>query len=160
LSSSWLMKDPTGVTTVSVDPALNAANQNLQVSLDCMARDVITTANQSGETNPPWHLDRINQGTMPLYDYYQAMYTGGVVHLHARHGHAKRPQRNSTADDSRSKVVACGYSFDGTNNTKDCEGYGIATRKPCRRLTNWQHPQCHCPRHQSMRMRRDRRSLT
>jgi len=42
----------------------------VQVSLDYVTRDVITAANASLETNPPWHLDRINQAALPLDGYY------------------------------------------------------------------------------------------
>jgi hypothetical protein len=65
-----VMQDPEGVSALSVDPALSTANQNVQVSLDYVTRDVITAANASLETNPPWHLDRINQAALPLDGYY------------------------------------------------------------------------------------------
>jgi len=35
-------QDPEGVSALSVDPALNAANQNVKVSLDYYVRDYIT----------------------------------------------------------------------------------------------------------------------
>ena len=76
------MQDPEGVSALSVDPALSTANQNVQVSLDYVERDVITAANASLETNPPWHLDRINQATLPLDGYYATTYTGVGVNVY------------------------------------------------------------------------------
>ena len=77
-----VMQDPEGVSALSVDPALSTANQNVQVSLDYVTRDVITAANASLETNPPWHLDRINQAALPLDGYYATTYTGVGVNVY------------------------------------------------------------------------------
>jgi len=70
-----VMQDPEGVSAVSIDPALNYANQNTQVSLDYVERLVINAANASLEMYPPWHLDRINQPSLPLDGYYSSLYS-------------------------------------------------------------------------------------
>ncbi len=51
-----VMQDPHGVSALSIGPALTLANQNVQVSLDYVERDIITAANATGEVYPPWHL--------------------------------------------------------------------------------------------------------
>ncbi len=77
-----VMQDPEGVSALSVDLALSQANQNVQVSLDYVTRDVITAANASLEISPPWHLDRINQATLSLDGMCSATYSGIGVHIY------------------------------------------------------------------------------
>ena len=123
-----VMQDPTGVSALSIDPALTTANQNTQVSLDYVERDVITAANASLETYPPWHLDRINQASLPLDGYYASLYTGVGVHIYMIDtGIQTNHSEFLNADSTGSRVVAGGWAYDGTNNTEDCNGHGTAT---------------------------------
>jgi len=123
-----VMQDPTGLSTLSVDPSLSIANQDVQVSLDYTVMDVVNVANASDEMSPPWHLDRINQASLPLDGCYSSLYTGVGVHIYlidtgVQTNHTQFLNAAGTA----SRVVAGGWSFDGTNNTEDCNGHGTAT---------------------------------
>ena len=103
------MQDPEGVSALSIDPALNAANQNSQVSLDYVERDVIIAANSSIEQSPPWHLDRINQGALPLDGYYSSLFTGVGVHIYMIDtGIQANHSEFLNADSTDSRVVAGG----------------------------------------------------
>ena len=122
------MQDPEGVSALSIDPALNAANQNSQVSLDYVERDVIIAANSSIEQSPPWHLDRINQGALPLDGYYSSLFTGVGVHIYMIDtGIQANHSEFLNADSTDSRVVAGGWAYDGSNNKEDCNGHGTAT---------------------------------
>ena len=123
-----VQQDPSGLGTLSVDPSLTTANQDVQVSLEYTVMDVVNAANASDEMNPPWHLDRINQPSLPLDGYYSSLYTGIGVHVYlidtgVQTNHPEFLNAAGTA----SRVVACGWSYDGTNNTEDCNGHGTAT---------------------------------
>ncbi len=123
-----VMQDPEGVSALSVDPALSTANQNVQVSLDYVARDVITAANASLETDPPWHLDRINQAALPLDGYYATTYTGVGVNVYMIDtGIQSNHSEFLNADGTGSRVIAGQWSYNGTNITEDCNGHGTAT---------------------------------
>lgn len=123
-----VMQDPEGVSALSIDPALSTANQNVQVSLDYVARDIITAANASGETDPPWHLDRINQATLPLDGYYSAAYTGVGVNVYMIDtGIQTNHSEFLDAGGTSSRVVAGQWAYDGSNSTEDCNGHGTAT---------------------------------
>ena len=126
-----VMQDPEGVSALSIDPALTTANQNQQVSLDYVERDVVTAANASLETYPPWHLDRINQASLPLDGYYSSLYTGIGVHIYMIDtGIQTNHSQFLNADSTGSRVVAGGWAYDGTNNTEDCNGHGTAKWEP------------------------------
>ncbi len=77
-----VLQDPSGLDTLSVDPSLSTANQDVQVSLEYTVMDVVNVANASDEMNPPWHLDRVNQASLPLDGYYSSLYTGIGVHIY------------------------------------------------------------------------------
>lgn len=63
-----------------------------------------------------------------LDGYYKATYSGVGVHIDmVDTGIQSDHKEFLTADSSTSKVVSGGYSYDGTNNTEDCEGHGTAT---------------------------------
>ena len=90
------------------------------MSLDYTVSDVVNFANASDEMNPPWHLDRINQASLPLDGYYSSLYTGIGVHVYLIDTgiQTDHPQFLNAAG-TASRVVAGGWSFDGTNNTED-----------------------------------------
>ncbi len=123
-----VLQDPSGLSTLSVDPSLSTTNQDVQVSLDYTVTDVVSVANVSDEMTPPWHLDRINQASLPLDGYYSSLYTGIGVHIYLIDTgiQTTHPQFLNAAGTS-SRVIAGGWSYDGTNNTEDCNGHGTAT---------------------------------
>ncbi len=83
---------------------------------------------QTQEISPPWHLDRINQATLPLDGMYSATYSGVGVHIYLIDtGIQTNHSKFLNADGTGSRVVAGGWSFDGSNTTEDCNGHGTAT---------------------------------
>ena len=123
-----VLQDPSGLGTLSVDPSLSIANQDVQVSLMYTVMDVISVANASDEMSPPWHHDPINQASLPLDGYYSSLYTGIGVHIYlidtgVQTNHPEFLNAAGTA----SRVVAGGWSYDETNNTEDCNRHGTAT---------------------------------
>ena len=79
-----VLQDPSGLGTLSVDPSLSTANQDVQVSLEYTVMDVVNVANASDEMNPPWHLDRINQASLPL-DLFKFVHRHRSPRLSHRH---------------------------------------------------------------------------
>ena len=128
ISALVVDRDPTAVSTLSEDPLLSGQNVNTQVSLDYILHDYVTAANASVETDPPWHLDRINQVALPLDGMYASNLTGVGVHVYMIDTgiQADHPEFLN-ADASGSRVVAGEWSYDGTTNTEDCNGHGTAT---------------------------------
>lgn len=119
--------DPSGVNTLAVDPSLNAASENIGVSLH-YAVDSSSLPRTIDSILPAWHLDRINQFAPPLDGHYANNLTGVGVHIYMLDtGIDATHSEFLTADGSRSRVVTGEWSFDGTNNTDDCNGHGTAT---------------------------------
>lgn len=118
--------DPSGINTLSVDPLLSSAAENIQVRLDYgFVSDVLPRTIDS--VLPAWHLDRINQFALPLDGQYASNLTGVGVNIYMLDtGIDANHSEFLTADGTRSRVVS-GWSFDGTNNTDDCNGHGTAT---------------------------------
>ena len=89
-----------------------------QVSLDYILHDYATAANASVATDPPWHLDRINQVALQLDGMYASNPTGVGVHVYMIDTgiQADHPEFLN-ADASGSRVVARKWSYDGTTNT-------------------------------------------
>lgn len=120
-------QDPTAISTLSVDPLLNAASENVQVSLHY--NEVNKTLPRTiASVDPPWHLDRINQFALPLDGQYNSNLTGNGIHIYMIDTgiEADHPEFLS-ADGSGSRVISGEWSFDNTNNTADCNGHGTAT---------------------------------
>ena len=110
------------------DPSLSTANQDVQLSLKYTVMDVISVANASDEMRPPWHLDPINQASLPLDGYYSSLYTGMGVHIYLIDtGVQTNHPEFWNAAGIASRVVAGGWSYDGINNTEDCNRHGTAT---------------------------------
>ena len=122
-----MTQDPTAVTTLSENPSLAATNQNTQVSLD-FSFQTSQFVGTTDQRNPPWHLDCINQPALPLDGVYNATLTRVGVHIYMIDtGIQSNHPEFLSADGTRSRVVTGEWSYDGTNNTEDCNGHGTAT---------------------------------
>lgn len=120
-------RDPTAVSTLSDDPSLTAANENVGVRLDYSVRSS-TMPRTIASVLPAWHLDRINQYALPLDGYYASNLTGVGVNIYMLDtGIDGNHSEFLDAGGTGSRVVSGQYSFDGTNNTFDCNGHGTAT---------------------------------
>ena len=98
------------------------------MSINYAFRQSVTALNATAATSPPWHLDRINQASLPLDGYYESNLTGVGVHIYMLDtGIQTNHSEFLSADGSVSRVVAGGWSFDGSTNTEDCNGHGTAT---------------------------------